>query len=431
MGVYEDIIAWSETRAMWQRHALRRLAVAGSLTDTDVDDLVAIALEDAGGPAAPTRPVPFANTDVPATAAAAQQVAILGIRTPQNVNALAPDSDLDFAPTGLTIIYGDNGAGKSAYIRILKRVCRARSTPSRILPNVLVADPHPTGAEIRYSVNGDERARSWTTDAAVLDELGTVTVFDRECAAVYVTAQNEVAYSPLGLDLLDALAAAAQLVRTRLTRVQVEARARVPPPPATFAGAVSLRGIAPLQLDSAEHAMDQLPRWSPEDANRLVGIERALQTPGPAAVSAGLRARGAIVDRAVAQLTRIVDGANTATSLAAARTQLADALAAQRVATDLSSGLPGVGGEVWRAMWAAAAAFSRDVAFVGHDFPYVGDGARCVLCGQPYSEAAAEDLAAMARLVDVAIENSRPRPPSRARRGRKDGGATPHRCDRP
>lgn len=405
MGVYEDIIAWSETRAMWQRHALRRLAIASQLTDHDIDDLVAIALEEAGGPTAPTRPMPFTNVDVPASATTTQQVAILGIGATQNVNALAPDSNLEFAPVGLTIVYGDNGAGKSAYIRVLKRVCRARSTPTRILPNVLVADPRPTSAEIRYWVNGEERTRDWTIDAAVLDELGSVSVFDRECAAVYVTAQNEVAYSPLGLDLLDALAAAAQTVRTRLARIQIEARAHVQPPPPVFAGAASLRGIAPLQLDLVERAMDDIAPWSPEDGDHLTTIQGALQTPGPAAAAAGQRARGAIVDRAVAQLRRIVENANAATNLATARLRLEDAITAQQTATDLASGLPGVGGEIWRAMWAAAAEFSREVVFRGHDFPYVGDDARCVLCGQLYSEAAVADLAAMARLVDATLEN--------------------------
>ena len=53
----------------------------------------------------------------------------------KGVNALAEDQTLKFAP-GLTIVYGDNGAGKTGYIRILKQACRARGQ-EEILGNVV------------------------------------------------------------------------------------------------------------------------------------------------------------------------------------------------------------------------------------------------------------------------------------------------------
>ncbi len=43
----------------------------------------------------------------------------------RGVNALAEDQTLKFGPN-LTVIYGDNAAGKAGYIRILKSACRAR-----------------------------------------------------------------------------------------------------------------------------------------------------------------------------------------------------------------------------------------------------------------------------------------------------------------
>lgn len=49
-----------------------------------------------------------------------------------NVNALA-DQVLNFDQTGLTIIYGGNGSGKSGYSRALKRACRARDQSEAIL----------------------------------------------------------------------------------------------------------------------------------------------------------------------------------------------------------------------------------------------------------------------------------------------------------
>lgn len=53
--------------------------------------------------------------------AASHAVVTLGaLHGLSNVNALAPGERLTFGKTGLTVIYGDNGAGKSGYARVLK-----------------------------------------------------------------------------------------------------------------------------------------------------------------------------------------------------------------------------------------------------------------------------------------------------------------------
>ena len=53
-------------------------------------------------------------------------VRLVSIEKPEHVNALASDLPLTFELNGLTIIYGDNGSGKSGYARLLKRITRSR-----------------------------------------------------------------------------------------------------------------------------------------------------------------------------------------------------------------------------------------------------------------------------------------------------------------
>lgn len=53
----------------------------------------------------------------------------------RGVNALAPEQTVAFGPN-LTIVFGQNAAGKSGYTRILKRACRSRFTED-VLGNVL------------------------------------------------------------------------------------------------------------------------------------------------------------------------------------------------------------------------------------------------------------------------------------------------------
>lgn len=49
---------------------------------------------------------------------------------------MTPDQKLEFKENGITLIYGDNGSGKSNYTRILKQVCTSRTPEDKILPNV-------------------------------------------------------------------------------------------------------------------------------------------------------------------------------------------------------------------------------------------------------------------------------------------------------
>ncbi len=407
MGVYEDLVAWSEGRPTWQRDALRRLAQQGALSEQDITDITEIALVAAGAPGVTHAADPFAATHVPAAGPSGVSVELVAVANPSNVNALAPGARLDFEPTGITIVYGDNGSGKSGYVRILKRVCRARSTPTRVLPNVLSRDPTPTAADIQFQVGGVVQNRRWVVDDTTVDELGAVTVFDRDCAAVYVNSENEVAYRPLGLDLLDSLGSAARAVRTRLERARDAARPRLAGPPSDAVGGSILEGIWPLNPDVAPSAIEMLPAWDEARQGTLRETERALATPTPLETAAGLRTQLGLLQRASALARRADAELTMLARLPEARERLQEAeaaLADVRVAATRPADLSGVESPLWRALWSAASSFSTEVAYVGHEYPFLGENARCVLCGQALSEEAEDRFRRLAEAVTTEVE---------------------------
>lgn len=82
---------------------------------------------------------------------------MLTIKDVLAVNQLAPDQTLSFAAKGITVVYGDNGAGKSGYARLLKRACRARHSEV-ILPNVYAGSAAAKAlATVCYSIGGTDR----------------------------------------------------------------------------------------------------------------------------------------------------------------------------------------------------------------------------------------------------------------------------------
>lgn len=72
----------------------------------------------------------------------------------QNIDRLAGGQKLRMAPVGITLVYGENGSGKSGYTRITKRLCRSL-TMDQLRGNVFEASGGPMRVHVRYQVGDD------------------------------------------------------------------------------------------------------------------------------------------------------------------------------------------------------------------------------------------------------------------------------------
>ncbi|MFU1707204.1 hypothetical protein [Aeromonas hydrophila] len=72
------------------------------------------------------------------------------------VNAIKPGASLPFGTGNLTVIYGQNGSGKSGFARLLKQLCGSRSR-DEIHPNVFNDKEHACSAQCRITIDGNSR----------------------------------------------------------------------------------------------------------------------------------------------------------------------------------------------------------------------------------------------------------------------------------
>ena len=138
MSIYSEILVWSADRPSWQRDALRRLLNA-KLTEQDMQELLSICLADHGlvFPELPdVLAQPMSSAHVPSDEGLIGNVSIESICQVNYVSLLDSATHLEFDGSALTLIYGDNGSGKSGYAKILKKICRTRHAVVRICPNV-------------------------------------------------------------------------------------------------------------------------------------------------------------------------------------------------------------------------------------------------------------------------------------------------------
>lgn len=141
-SVLETILDWSEHRPAWQRDALRRIVATGKPDDAAIEELTALCMKGRGAERIALDPIPLAAAHLPANPEGGVAVTLNAMASIVGVNQLAAGQELSFEPAGLTVIYGQNGAGKSGYARILKRACRARHA-GEIMPDAY--NPPPAG----------------------------------------------------------------------------------------------------------------------------------------------------------------------------------------------------------------------------------------------------------------------------------------------
>ena len=105
---------------------------------------------------------------------------------------------LPISPTGLTVIYGENGAGKSGYSRVLKKACRARDQAEPILPDARKPPSKPATPKAAFDVmvNGVAVTMHWQGGQAAPSELSEIAIFDSHCARAYLDNQGDFAYAP-------------------------------------------------------------------------------------------------------------------------------------------------------------------------------------------------------------------------------------------
>jgi wobble nucleotide-excising tRNase len=110
----------------------------------------------------------------------------------KNVNAIPDGSILKFGHQGLTVVYGENGSGKSGYARVLKRACSARDTKESLLPNAFGDDAGPASAQISVTIkDGLDQTVLWMDGQESSPLLSNICVFDSRCARVIVDENNE------------------------------------------------------------------------------------------------------------------------------------------------------------------------------------------------------------------------------------------------
>lgn len=414
MTILNEIHAWSKDLSDWQQDAIARLYTNRTLAPSDLDDLYALAKAETGIPDPEGRsPGKLQDAEVTPPPDPARLVQLVGIKNLANVNALAEGGRLPISPSGLTVIYGENGAGKSGYSRVFKHACRARDRRERILPDAKL-DPKAAGiaqAVFETLIDGNQFDLTWTYATEPPEPLSDIAIFDTHCARAYIDNHGDFAYVPYGLDILEGLAGVCSKLKAKATQ---EKTANAPSDAAYSALAREPTAVAKalnnIPAKTKPEDIETLATLSEAEQERLALLAKALAEADPKQKAMALRQKASrlsglkdriatavalVSDRKLDELRMLIDKSNTAKKTA----ELAAAEFKQTPGQ-----LPGTGGEEWKVLFEAARDFAK-ISHLEHEFPNLPEASACPLCQNPLGADGSQRLVRFEAFVKKATEN--------------------------
>ncbi len=403
MALLNDILAWTQSLPSWQRDACRRLLQKEEgLDNADHSELYAILKKENGMETDDAvEAVPLANEHLPAELSPGETVILVALRELENVNQIPNDHTLTFAETGITVIYGGNGSGKSGYARVMKRACRARDQSEPIHPNA--NDPSavtkvPT-AKFDVKVAGTSEKITWSRDSTPPDRLSSISVFDSKCARSYITSEQDVAYLPYGLDIVENLAnqvlpKLSEILEAEIGGINVDRLPFEHLLGKTEVGEV----IESLSVKSDADTIAVLGTLTEDDTKRIAELEMALKEADPLAKAQEFRRSSIRLKTYANKLAKplVWESAEAVEKLRGIAEERKVAEAAETKAADtLRAGeelLSGTGDQAWKVLFEAARRYSTEAAYPGEEFPTSTDGKVCPLCQEELPEGGIQRL---------------------------------------
>lgn len=396
MALLNEIVRWTESLPAWQRDACRRLLQKEEgLSDDDYRELYALLKYENGAEDIITvAAVPLRQKHLPAGTISGVTVVLSALRNLKDVNRIPQDSVLNFSEDGMTVVYGGNGSGKSGYARVMKSACRARGQSDPVHPNANdpAADSAVPTATFDIKVSGTAEEIVWTRNDETPPRLARLSFFDSKCARSYITEENDVAYLPYGLDIVENLANSvlpnlSAMLESEIGNIDVNTR-----PIDHLRGDTEVGSkIASLSEKTDRETITALGTLREREEERLGELQSSLGEADPRSrakeaenSAARLKAYAERIEKA---LDWVRSGAVEKLARLAGEKQAAEA-AEERAAEALRSGeelLPGTGDQVWKRLFEAAKRYSVEVAYRGEPFPPERESAVCPLCQEELS----------------------------------------------
>nr|WP_294895054.1 AAA family ATPase [uncultured Pedobacter sp.] len=405
MSIYLDILNWSQGRQLFVQDALRRLITSTALTQTDISDLVELVKKDCGDTSISISAIPLDNTHIPAvTITSGNYPKLISLKNPVNICALHNQGNLQFSNIGLSVVYGNNGSGKSSYSRILRKLCWSRNPGVDLKKNVFNPSPNQQQVDFIVEDNGSNVGFTWNENNPSNPILNSIFVFDNDCGNIYINNENPTEYKPVGIDVLEKLIITFSSINHELGLSIASYNTQKPLLPQNLL----LTSLAQWygRIENLQRTdIDLQIQFSQIDSERKQELMNLTTAQNPQQNITNLSNRRTRINNYIHQFTQIENFFNeqNINELIANRNTFESVNLAYQIATlELQnvSTLEGFGTNPWRTLWESAKNYAHISNLSdGQNFPSLVSLEKCVFCQQELSEEAQQRLTTFNQFV--------------------------------
>ncbi|CAM3490130.1 hypothetical protein EDM52_19010 [Brevibacillus invocatus] len=386
--IFSNVEQWLCQRPRWLQDAASRLiSNSNTLTDTDLQELIELCkaevqLLDS------EKEFKRVETNSLSAKDSSTQLRLEAIHSVKGISALGPRSPITFG-SSLSIVYGQNGSGKSSYVRLLKHISGAKK-PGKLLGNVYAKEQQPQECSLTITKNEKASEVHWTPEMGPINELSTLQLYDTDCANVYVNDENEVAYEPWLLkffsQLTDTCIKVGQAVKQEMDSISLTKLT----PPDGSSRTKSVMWLNNISDKTLSQDIDTRCSWIEADEFELNNKRQQIAETDPIEKMKQFKNTAKSIKNLHTQLTDIKNSLSddACTKIINAKVDYeSKKKAADEDAKKVFEGLPleGIGTDSWKLLWEQARLFSEQYAYPSETFPYTSTDSNCVLCHQPLS----------------------------------------------
>lgn len=414
MAIYNEILVWANNKPAFLKDALRRIISSSAITQTDIEELVSLLKKENGDTSVTLNAIPIDNTHIPTTVAAGTVYPkLISIKDPINVCALHNQGHLQFPNSGLTVVYGNNGSGKSSYSRILKKLCWSRNSNVELKKNVFSPSAAQQKVDFIIEVNGISTPFQWRENSPTHSALSSIFVYDNDCGNVYVNNENPTQYKPIGIDVLERLIPVLNDISQKLNSEIVTYNTQKPILDSTLNSTLTGQWYANIE-SKTRIEIDTYIQFGQTNTDRKQELFTLINSQNPQQNIQNLNSLKGRIENYIQQFKRINDFFNETSihEIRDLRSQYERVKQAYDIATNELNGLntiAGFGTNPWRTLWDAAKNFASSNGMTdGQSFPSAASIEKCVFCQQDLDESAKQRLLGFSRFIlnDVSTQLS-------------------------
>lgn len=307
-------------------------------------------------------------------------VMLTSIANIKGVGALAPQNALTFSE-GLTVVYGENGCGKSSYVRILKALENPANSDA-VIGNVFEIGSVAAEATVTFSVDGDPKVVTWSKNSKRRYPLQ---IYDTTAAKQFVDKENEVVYEPKVLSAITRMAKVYERVSSAYDVQTRETAQKITPIPQGLQNHPIVREFTMLSSLRDEDRFTQKYYWNTDLDTELSAIVAGLKENDPQKAALEKTTQRDIIRNhgfTILKLLQFVTDSQCSDFLEKRKKQITSKATADALikASQNHSLLNGFGTDSWKSMWMYASEYINRIE--GSTGIPVTQTGRCALCQQ-------------------------------------------------